>query len=106
MGELIMIGINYTEFEAKSYESVYVHWHTNLEKLFNSGDVVQDFHDGLEFAKAIKGFDPKHKMPLLNMSNGNLAYSSTIDNFLMDTKGKYKYSEDGEVVKVNKRRIL
>jgi hypothetical protein len=101
-----MIGINYTEFKARSYKNVYVHWHTNSEKLFESGDVVRDFHDGLEFAKSLKEFNSKYKIPLLNMSDGNIAYSSTIDNFLMDTNEKYMYSEEGEVVKVNKNHIL
>ena len=102
MSDIIMIGIDYEEFEPDTYKSTFVYYGPKNKKEFASGDVVKDFHEALEFAKTGDGFDKDHKINLYNESVGNIVYSSSVDDFVSDNGGKYKFNKKNEIVLAKK----
>lgn len=68
--------INYDDGDANSYRNIELTFEDNTEKIFNTGDFVQDWYD---YKKYIIFSDIEER----------IGYSSSVDHFIMDSK-KYK----------------
>lgn len=66
-----VVGINYNEFDPKTYKSVYVHQRDKKERVFDSGDFVKDWLDSTLFC-------------VNDDSEGHWSNSSSVDHFIMD----------------------
>jgi hypothetical protein len=99
MSDIIMLGIEYEEFEPDTYAGVYIYLSQGNKQIINTGNVVKDFYDALSVAKSLPEYKEDTEINLYNESLGNIVYSSTIDNFLMDTNDKYKFDDSFKLVK-------
>jgi hypothetical protein len=79
------VGVNFTEFESGTYESVFIWLVDGTKKIFATGDPVKDFKDALDFAH-------EH-------NNIVTVYSSSVDDFVSDDDD-YTYDDDNMIVRV------
>ena len=87
----MMICVDYNEYEPESYKGIYVFGCDDEKSKFYTGDPVKDMDEILKFLT--KSY-PQESIP----------FSSTVDNFLMDSDGKYsyKYNKDDSVIGLKK----
>ena len=85
----IYLTLDYDKYKPSSYRGLYL---MNLpNKRFFSGKVDVDFKNIIKFAKS--------KFPKCD-----IGYLSCIENFLMDSKGKYRFDRNMMVVKSRPRK--
>ena len=80
------IGVNHTEFEIGSYQSVFIWLVDGTKKEFATGDPVADFKNAFNFAH-------EHNDIVT-------VYSSSVDNFVMD-EDDYEYDDDSMIVRID-----
>ena len=75
---MAVIGIHAEEFVPNTYKSVYVFLNDGHQEIFETGDPIQDFINGLEYG---------------HQRDGRVIYSSSVDNFVCDDPS-YDYEYD------------
>lgn len=104
--KIIFIGIDYDEFKTNKYHSVYVRGSDNSIKHFDSGSPVIDYANAIEYCKSLTDYKEDAKIPSIYHEHfGNVLLSSTLDNFLVDSKVKYSLKDDySELITINVKK--
>lgn len=92
--DMLLLRVVAEEFKPSTYNGVTItSLNSDMKITFNSGDFVKDFNDAIAEGNRIMslgGFETNRQERSMNLFSGGMFFTSSCDDFLMDSK-KYSY---------------